>query len=331
MKIDDISQLNALQNGGLTGTTGSGGQEFAGKLLRAMALKNSQPDFTAAAASSAEKPRTTGTVSRGFGYIMPVISKNERESGSADQLYSQNGGFFDANDPMFSGANASIYSKYAPYFASGMLGEYGAGGYNSGFGLQSPTVITGTGVSDSARANRAVMDGFNVQFNPRYFPRVDELGNRSTYCNRYVNDVTRALGAPVRGGNANGIHDWLSSPEGASDGWFEVTSEQAQRYVNQGWVGVAAWKNPYGHGHVQMISPSVDGLYDPDKGIAISQAGRLLINYGYIADVYRDARIPDVRYFVKMPAASQENAGNDDMTITEELHPGEIDDGNSDV
>ena len=160
---------------------------------------------------------------------------------------------------------------------------------------------------------RAVLDGLDVENNPRY--AVNQKGTGDTYCNVYMLDATKAMGAaiprytdrttgaPSTSGadnaiamNANRISDWLNN-YGPQYGWYEVTAEQAQALANRGCPAVTTWKNlEGGHGHVQMVSPSKDGTYDPERGVAVAQAGRLLRNYTYITDIY-SSRMKQVQYF----------------------------------
>ncbi|MEA5058858.1 MAG: hypothetical protein VB049_02300 [Candidatus Pelethousia sp.] len=165
----------------------------------------------------------------------------------------------------------------------------------------------------NAALYRSVIDQFNVENNPRY--AVNQKGTGDTYCNIFLWDVTSAMGAeiphytdkdtgaPTTSGagnvvsmNANRTCDWLNT-RGTQYGWHEVTAEQAQALANHGYPAVAVWKNQAGgHGHVQVVSPSEDGAYDPDRGVAIAQAGRLLRNYTYIRNIY-SSRMKEVQYF----------------------------------
>ncbi len=165
----------------------------------------------------------------------------------------------------------------------------------------------------SAQTYRAVLDQFNVEGNERY--KVNKNGIGDTYCNIYVWDASRAMGAEIphyvdaagvpreTGGagikelDANAVNDWLNT-HGATYGWRKATPEEAQAYANQGMPAVTSWKNPSGHGHLQMVSPSENGGYDAQKGVAIAQAGRQLINYGYASDAYSDSTFSQVEYFV---------------------------------
>ncbi len=174
---------------------------------------------------------------------------------------------------------------------------------------QATAIISNAG-NRSADTYRKVIDQFDVENNPRYAPR-----DGSTYCNIFQWDVTKAMGAEiphytnavtgeptttddpdVRHMNANRISNWLNT-YGEKYGWYEVSAEQAQRLANQGHPAVTIWKNNSGgHGHCQVVCPLADGNYDPQKGVAIAQAGRRLMNYSYITNVY-SSTLPEVQYF----------------------------------
>ncbi len=160
---------------------------------------------------------------------------------------------------------------------------------------------------------KAVIGQFEVETNERY--RVNKLGTGDTYCNIFAWDVTRAMGAeiphyvnaatgePAAAGedgaaelDANATNDWLNT-YGKQYGWTEVSAEQAQEYANAGMPAVTSWKNPGGHGHMQVVSPSEDGSYDAARGVAIAQAGRNLYDYGYITSVYGQSTLGNVQYF----------------------------------
>lgn len=169
----------------------------------------------------------------------------------------------------------------------------------------------------SASAYRAVIDQFNVENNPRY--AVNKKGVGDTYCNIFAWDVTSAMGAeiphytdketgapmtyPNTSGSmamtANRINDWLND-HGRTYGWYKTTPEEAQRLANMGYPAVTSWKNSSGHGHMQVVSPSANGGYDETRGAAIAQAGRQLINNGYVSDSYGRTKMSQVEYFVHM-------------------------------
>lgn len=147
---------------------------------------------------------------------------------------------------------------------------------------------------------RRVLDQFNVENNPRY--AVNKRGVGDTYCNIYVWDATRAMGAEIphyidpatyepryypdtkgaRELNVPGMCDWLNK-KGGEYGWFTVSDQQAQAMANAGYPVIALTQS-----HVSMVSPSADGQFDPKRGVAIAQAGSKLINSGYISQVYRN-------------------------------------------
>lgn len=166
----------------------------------------------------------------------------------------------------------------------------------------------------SAQAYRSVINQFDVENNERY--RVNKQGIGDTYCNIFTWDVTRAMGAevphfietstgnPVSSGgdgitelNANSVNDWLNT-HGSRYGWTKVSAEEAQYYANNGMPAITSWKNPNGHGHLQMVSPSEDGAYNSSRGVTIAQAGRQLKNYDYIDTVYGKNSLSKVEYFV---------------------------------
>ena len=189
----------------------------------------------------------------------------------------------------------------------------GAVGSNKAPGRAVTAELTSGAGKRSPAAYRSVIDQFDVENNPRY--AVNRKGTGDTYCNVFVWDVTSAMGAEIphridrdtgapaaSGGdniqsmNANRMTDWLNN-YGPRYGWYEVNAEQAQALANRGSPAVAVWKNKGGgHGHVQVVSPSEDGAYDPSRGVAIAQAGRLLRNYTYITNIY-SSRLKDVQYF----------------------------------
>lgn len=164
---------------------------------------------------------------------------------------------------------------------------------------------------------KQVINQFQVETNPRY--AVNKKGTGDTYCNIFMWDVTRAMGveiphyvdpktkAPryypdVKGAsemNANAIYNWLHE-HGGKYGWVEVDAEQAQAMANQGKPVVTALRNNSGgHGHVQVVCPSADGVYDPERGVTIAQAGRNLTSYRPITKIYNKS-LPKVKYFAHM-------------------------------
>jgi spore coat assembly protein SafA len=132
-----------------------------------------------------------------------------------------------------------------------------------------------------------VIRQFGVASNPRYAQRdSNKDGTTDTFCNIYVWDVSKAMGAeiphwvdgksaPAEPGakgawemNANATVDWLKN-HGGENGWRQVTADEAQARANDGNPTVAVWKNPGGIGHVGMIRPGEV----TEKGPALAQAG----------------------------------------------------------
>ncbi len=148
--------------------------------------------------------------------------------------------------------------------------------------------------SGDRNANRydQVLNQFGVGSNPRYRPR-----GGNTYCNIFVWDATRAMGAeiphwvdqsgrPARVGapgawemDANDTNRWLNN-QGAGAGWRRVSAAQAQAHANTGAPSVVSWKNPGGIGHIGMVRPG----QLTDRGPAMAQAGSRNFNNGHVAD-----------------------------------------------
>ena len=166
---------------------------------------------------------------------------------------------------------------------------------------------------------RAVIDQFQVETAERYRP----FRNGNTYCNIYVWDVTRAMGAEIplytdpatgepryypdtKGAKSMGaiaMDQWLAT-RGPAYGWREVDAETAQMYANQGHPAVTTAGSL---GHVQIVCPSKDGGFDTVRGVTIAQAGRIVTNYTHISSIYGgNALNSNVRYWVyDRPAALQ--------------------------
>jgi hypothetical protein len=160
---------------------------------------------------------------------------------------------------------------------------------------------------DPSCRNRATYDDVINQFavgnNPRYAPR-DSSGDgiRDTFCNIFVWDVTRAMGAEIphwvdgssnpaavgsgRELSANATVDWLRQ-HGHRHGWRRVSEAEAQRLANQGHPSVVVWKNPGGIGHVAVVRPGEV----TSKGPAIAQAGVRNFNHGHVKDAFGNAPV----------------------------------------
>ncbi|MFP2932068.1 peptidoglycan-binding protein [Pyxidicoccus sp. 3LG] len=141
-----------------------------------------------------------------------------------------------------------------------------------------------------------VINQFAVGNNPRYTPR-DSSGDgvKDTFCNIFLWDVTRAMGAEIphwvdangnsvapgkgREMNANATVDWMKK-HGESKGWRKVSAEEAQKMANAGHPSVALWKNPSGIGHVGVIRPGEV----TSQGPAMAQAGGSNFNNKHVKD-----------------------------------------------
>jgi hypothetical protein len=136
----------------------------------------------------------------------------------------------------------------------------------------------------SARSRALLLEvvaQFDVEATPRYRPVPTPRG-LTTWCNVFVSDVTRALGAeiphcvdeagrsiPVEQGvelTANRTLRWLET-HGAADGWREADAAGAMRAAQAGSPAVAVWHNPSGPGHLAIVVPC------EDEGVHIAQAG----------------------------------------------------------
>ncbi len=173
--------------------------------------------------------------------------------------------------------------------------------------------VKGDPAHRSAADYNNVINQFAVGSNPRYTPR-----GGNTYCNIFVWDVTRAMGAeiphwvdangaPTRVGggrelNANATSDWLHQ-HGAQHGWRKVSAAEAQRLANEGHPAVASWKNPGGIGHIAMVRPGEINANGP----TIAQAGARNINNTHVRNTFGNA---PVEYWVNdRGRAGGENAG----------------------
>ena len=150
--------------------------------------------------------------------------------------------------------------------------------------INAPT--TNNSGNRSVNAYNSVIDQFDVERNPRYAQR-----NGNTYCNIFVSDVTRAMGAEIphwwngREMDANTTCDWLKN-NGAQYGWKPVTAQEAQSIANEGKPVVATWKNPGGIGHVGIVRPG-----EIKNGPALAQAGSKNVNKAHVKDTFGNANV----------------------------------------
>ncbi len=165
---------------------------------------------------------------------------------------------------------------------------------------------------------------FNVEDNIRYKQRVDikykgktylinedvwkswkstlaykvTYKTKYTYCNIFVSDITRALGAEVphvvdnRELTANATYNWLQN----SKDWMEISFEEAIETARRGNPTVLSYYNSSGKsGHVAMVSPLSKGtvMYVVQAGAVNSnhlkwEKGRLNPTkyYTWVGDTY---------------------------------------------
>jgi len=170
--------------------------------------------------------------------------------------------------------------------------------------------ITSDEESRSPQLYRMVIDQFRVETAERYRPFRDGY----TYCNIFVWDVTSAMGAEIphytdpstgepryypdtRGARSMGAiatDEWLGR-YGSEYGWYEADAETAQRYANEGRPAITTAGRL---GHVQIVCPSRSGGFDPVRGVAIAQAGRIVTNYTHLSSTYSTSGQQSVRYWV---------------------------------
>ncbi len=148
-----------------------------------------------------------------------------------------------------------------------------------------------------------VVAQFDVETTPRYRPVSTPRGS-TTWCNIFVWDATRALGAeiphcvdeagrpvPVGQGReltANRTLRWLEA-HGAADGWREADAAGAVEAARAGSPAVAIWHNPFGPGHVALVVPC------EDDGVHIAQAGAACFSRRPLAHGFGDR---PARFFV---------------------------------
>lgn len=147
--------------------------------------------------------------------------------------------------------------------------------------------VTGGSANRSAELLNHIVDQFEVETHQRYTPR-----GGTTFCNVFVNDVTRALACEVaqmehRAASiveldANAQIDWLAGPRGIANGWTECTQRHAREAADNGLPVVVTWKNPGGIGHVAVGVPAPEDAL-PDGYLWIAQAGARNFRCGPVA------------------------------------------------
>jgi len=216
---------------------------------------------------------------------------------------------------------AVMNAEYDPYvldtidggvfktYASSIAGPGGAILPVEAWRPASPAITSGID-NRSPGLYRAVINQFNVETAERYRPG----RNDSTYCNIFVWDVTRAMGAEIphytdpatgepryypdtKGAKSMGAiatDEWLHK-YGQDYGWRETDAETAQRRANEGKPAITSAGSL---GHLQIVCPSIDGGYDAIRGATVAQAGRIVTNYTNISSIYGTASQQNVKYWI---------------------------------
>lgn len=154
-----------------------------------------------------------------------------------------------------------------------------------------------------------VINQFAVKENPRYQLRENDKMYETgvTYCNTFVWDVTRAMGAeipywvdengkltepwfsdkghwrvwdPSYWRTANEINQWLKQNSQQS-GWHSVTAEEAQDAANLGFPTVVSMYILDGPGHIGIVRPG-----EELNGPALAQAGTTNVNHAHVYDFF---------------------------------------------
>lgn len=131
-----------------------------------------------------------------------------------------------------------------------------------------------------------VIKQFDVEHSKRY------ENDDYTYCNIFVWDVTRAMGAEIphwsnerKEMKVYQIIEWLRK-DGKAKGWRLAPANFAQQMANDGKPAIAIWKNPRNdEGHVAVVRPGSVGF---PEGPAIAQAGRLIVHADHLDDGFND-------------------------------------------
>lgn len=111
----------------------------------------------------------------------------------------------------------------------------------------------------SPAAIARIISQFNVTESERY-RRNARLppGMLGTWCNRFVCDVTRALGCGIPMMPANDFQHWFHT-SGVRAGWSPANPLNVKLLVRMGLPVVGNYFNPNGHGHVMLFrQPALD-------------------------------------------------------------------------
>lgn len=296
INVTDAMQAALLQGvSGNTGASGSGSGSFNEILLDTMldiTEKNNQGQPSA----------LTGSDSSIYSLMALMLGQGSSQGTSMMVLSLCNA--------LKGGETALPLQGFYPGAYSGVTA--GSGTIPSQPGKPTDPAITSNVWNRSAPLYTSVINQFSVETNERYQP------DGGTYCNIFVWDVTSAMGAEIphyydaktgrpmsRGEkganqmNANAMYKWLHE-YGDQYGWYEVDPKEAQQLANDGHPVVTALYRSGRHGHVQVVCPSSDGLYDQKRGVTVAQAGRRLTSYRPITQLYGSSSLSKVSYFAHM-------------------------------
>lgn len=171
--------------------------------------------------------------------------------------------------------------------------------------FRKPTEIDAPFTNDdrhrAAGAYGKVISQFDVVNSPRYQPIVTQKETQ-TFCNIYVEDVTRAMGVDIPHGKlANEIRVWLKSDK--NSGWKRVSANDAQHMANEGHPSLGIV--PGGtNGHVVMVRPGTvnETVRTNEMGIsfsmpAISQAGKKTYDAKHANWSFPKAAFDEIEYW----------------------------------
>lgn len=94
-----------------------------------------------------------------------------------------------------------------------------------------------------------------------------------THCNQADRAILKALGLEIPPLLANDLADWFAGPEGIAAGWMPAEVSDAHWAAEKGNPVVGVYKNPNGHGHIVIGSPSPDTMSGASAGFHCCQAG----------------------------------------------------------
>jgi hypothetical protein len=133
----------------------------------------------------------------------------------------------------------------------------------------------------SAENLRATVALFCVESAERYRRRdITGDGAPETFCNIFVSDTTRALGAEIPHNVAGAWQDVRANAEwlrAKNDGWRIATAAEAQARANVGYPSIVVWDAPNrAHGHIALLVPQRTN----ETGVVIAQAGASNFSHG---------------------------------------------------